>query len=443
MTGPRLILFCLSHILPSQVSVAAPVPPPASAPVERQAPRLGPLTLSQAMAIAVERNLSLIAARLDVDVAEVERMAAGMLDNPDLSYTMANIVLGAGYDQEQNIHPSTFEQRIQNIEISQTLDVWFKRRARVAVAEKSIEASRERVQDALREVQKAVASAFAAVVREQDESALASQARAYYDETVSLFQKRFDAGDISEAELSKTQLEQLKSRNNELDATAQLLTARLQLAALLAWPNIDTFSATLLADAPPRTVFPQVPLLQKALQSRPDMRGLLRDKERAALDIDKERRERLSDITASLGYSRSLFQISGDNPHTLGFGLSLPLPVFDRNQAGIAQATLEAKRVDNEIAALRVSIAEDIGAAHAALTASLAQLQVFETAMLQKAERALRAAEKSFQAGAFSLLELLEAQRTHLETRADYLRTLYEWRQSRIDLEYAVGSDLS
>ena len=59
--------------------------------------------------------------------------------------------------------------------------------------------------------------------------------------------------------------------------------------------------------------------------------------------------------------------------------------------------------------------------------------------MLERAETALRVAEKSYKAGAASLLDLLEAQRTHLDARAQYLRALYDFRQAAIDVTHAVG----
>ena len=61
--------------------------------------------------------------------------------------------------------------------------------------------------------------------------------------------------------------------------------------------------------------------------------------------------------------------------------------------------------------------------------------------MLDRADNSLKVAERSYKAGAISLLELLEAQRTFLETRAQYLRAQYDHRQARIDLRRAVGSD--
>jgi cobalt-zinc-cadmium efflux system outer membrane protein len=62
--------------------------------------------------------------------------------------------------------------------------------------------------------------------------------------------------------------------------------------------------------------------------------------------------------------------------------------------------------------------------------------------MIERAENALKVAEKSYKAGAISLIELLEAERTFLKTRAQYLLAEYDYRQSRIDLRRAVGSDL-
>ena len=62
--------------------------------------------------------------------------------------------------------------------------------------------------------------------------------------------------------------------------------------------------------------------------------------------------------------------------------------------------------------------------------------------MLERSEAALRAAEKSYKAGAVSLLELLEAERTHIELRAQYLRAQYQYRQALIDLKHAVGGEI-
>jgi outer membrane protein TolC len=59
--------------------------------------------------------------------------------------------------------------------------------------------------------------------------------------------------------------------------------------------------------------------------------------------------------------------------------------------------------------------------------------------MLDRADTALRVAEKSYHAGSISLLELIETQRTYLDTRARYLRAVHDFRQATVDVRHAVG----
>src|SRR5262245_3329014 len=77
------------------------------------------MTMDQAVSIALQRNRDIIAARLDVEAAQVERVAAGIYPNPDFSYTYANIVLGNANPQCSNgssgtcISPAPFDQGVQ------------------------------------------------------------------------------------------------------------------------------------------------------------------------------------------------------------------------------------------------------------------------------------------------------------------------------------------
>jgi cobalt-zinc-cadmium efflux system outer membrane protein len=148
--------------------------------------------------------------------------------------------------------------------------------------------------------------------------------------------------------------------------------------------------------------------------------------------------------------------VSGDNPNTLAFSLSLPLPLFDRNQANIGRARLDLRRAENEGERLRIAVMRDVTEAVRKAERSATLLAVFEKpaggavpgtptgthdtgGMIERAETALKVAEKSYRAGAISLIELLEAQRTYLDTRAQYLRALHDFRQAAVDVTHAVG----
>jgi hypothetical protein len=98
---------------------------------------------------------------------------------------------------------------------------------------------------------------------------------------------------------------------------------------------------------------------------------------------------------------------------------------------------------------LRLAVAGDVAQAVRRAARSQTLLAIFERAgegatadaggMLARAESALRVAERSYKAGAISLLELLEAQRTYLDTRGQYLRAVHDFRQATIDVAHAVG----
>jgi cobalt-zinc-cadmium efflux system outer membrane protein len=406
----------------------------------------GALTMEQAVAIALERNRDAIAARLEMRAAELDKVAAGLYPNPVLSYAIGNLPVGSGSPYNVPNAPASpgfFSQPIQNVAVAEIIDIWSKRGARLRAADRGLEQRRFAVEDALREIAFAVRSAFADVVREQSERQLAYDIRDRYAETVRLSRARFSAGEISESEFRKIELEGLKYQTAVITADTEYDVARQKLAALLALASAADLPQPLADEPSSDSVAPEKALVARALEKRPDVRAAERARALAEATLGSARRDALPDVTVSANYTHSDFTVSGDNPNTLGFGVSLPLPLFDRNQANIGRAELEIRRAANEMARLEIVVKREVAEAGRKLDRAKSLLGVFEGGgMLDRADNALRVAEKSYKAGAISLIELLEAQRTYLETRAEYLRAQYDERQSRIDLRRAVGSDL-
>ncbi|HEY2903135.1 MAG TPA: TolC family protein, partial [Polyangia bacterium] len=180
--------------------------------------------------------------------------------------------------------------------------------------------------------------------------------------------------------------------------------------------------------------------LKTALADRPDLRAARASRDVSEAALSAARREAFPDISLGANYTHSDFTVSGDNPNTLALSLSLPLPLFDRNQANIGRARLDIVRADNDTERLRLQVQRDVGEAVRRAQRAQALLAVFEGGgMIDRADGSLKVAEKSYKAGAISLLELLEAQRTYLDIRGQYLRALHDYRQSTIDVSHAVG----
>jgi outer membrane protein, heavy metal efflux system len=279
------------------------------------------------------------------------------------------------------------------------------------------------------------------VLREQLERRLSHEMRDHYGETLRISRARRQAGEISEAELRKIELEGLKYENGAIDADMELDVVRSKLAALLGLPREAELPESVATPLPP-PAGSLAALTERALAARPDVLAVRKAREAAEAALAREKREALPDLTVGVSYTRSRFAASGDNPNTLGLGLSMPLPIFDRNQAGIGRARVAIERALNDAERVEIRVREEVSEAIRRAERAGARIAVFEGGMLERAEKAQLTAEQSYRAGAISLLELLEAQRTYLETRADYLRADHERRRATIDLLYALGSEL-
>jgi cobalt-zinc-cadmium efflux system outer membrane protein len=420
-----------------------------------EAPAGVALTMDQAVAIALAKNRDVIAAKMEIEAAELDVVAARIYPNPTLSYALSNLVLGSANGQMGAVasEPGVLGQPVHSVGIGEIIDVWSKRGARVRAAERGVEQRRHLTEDALREIVFVVRSAFADVLRAQSERDMARDIAARYAETARLSQARFRAGDISEAELRKIELEGLRYGNAVIDAELQLDLGRQHLGALLGLGATAALPGDRLAEPEARPSFDLQQVLAAALERRPDLKAAGAARAAGEARLGAAEREVYPDLTLGATYTHSGFTVSGDNPNALALSLSLPLPLFDRNQANIGRARLDIRRADNDILRLRLGVEADVAQAVRRSERARALLLVFERpgtgasasatgdpgGMLARAETALKVAEKSYKAGAISLLELLDAQRTYLDTRGQFLRALHEFRQSAIDVAHAVG----
>ena len=434
---------------------------------------VGALTMDDAVRVALERNREVIAARLDIEAAQLEVVAARIYPNPVASYSLGNLVLGTGNSQPTaagvpQASPTFASQPVHSIGVSELIDIWAKRSARAHAAERGVEQQRLEVEDALREIVYAVRSAFADVAREQLERQLAREIADRYSDTVRLSRGRFQAGDISEAELRRVELEGLRFTNAVIDADMQLDLAREKLAGLMGLPGAEPLPPQV-AELPGNRHAYSVPaLVELALEHRPDVRAAGAARLTAEAQLDAAKREVYPDLTLGANYTHSRFTVAGDNPDTLGLSVSLPLPIFDRNQASIGRSSLDIRRADNDRERLRLVVAHDVAEAVRRADKARALLDVFEgtasappaagaaappaagavpvagekDGMLARADTTLRVAEKSYKAGAISLLELLDAQRTYLDVRGQYLHAVYDYRQATVDVNHAVGTEV-
>ena len=400
----------------------------------------GGMSIDEAVSLALQRNRDVLATKLDIEAAQIDRIAASVYPNPVFSYTAGNLVVGQGNPQDRGLDPAPLSQLVHTVGVSEILDVWAKRSARIHAADKGIEHRRLLVEDAIREIAYSVRASFADLVREQLENELAHTMKARYDDTIRISGARFRAGEISEADFRKIELEGMKYQNAVIDADTELDLARQRLATLCGLDSAAALPGSAFMPNEPRAAPSLLTLTTRALADRPDLRAASQGRELADATLASAKREAYPDITLGVALTHSGFQVSGDNPNALALTLTLPLPVFDRNQANIARSHNDTKRFDNDVARLELLIRSEVAQSVRRLERAAGLLDIYEQGgMLERAERALQVAENSYKAGSISLIELLESQRTFIETRAQYLRAQHDYRQAGIDVAHSTG----
>jgi len=133
-------------------------------------------------------------------------------------------------------------------------------------------------------------------------------------------------------------------------------------------------------------------------------------------------------------------RIGPDN--TIGFGISVPIKIFDRNQGEIARTRAETQRVDAAREAMAVQILAEVDGALASLRTERQKLDLLRDVYLPKARRARDTVEFAYRRGGVSLLDYLDAQRTYRDTTTEFVRSLGSYWTAYYQLEAAVGGSL-
>ena len=163
---------------------------------------------------------------------------------------------------------------------------------------------------------------------------------------------------------------------------------------------------------------------------------------RARLEIDRrqalanvERSKRVPDVTVNVGVKRD----SSANNNMAVLGIAVPLPLFDRNQGNLLEAQRLADKAFEDYRALQLeqnaTLAQDVARLDAARTA----VQSLRQDVLPGAQRAYDAARIGFDAGKFNFLDVLDAQRTLFQARAQYLAALSRAHQAAAGIDRILG----
>jgi outer membrane protein, heavy metal efflux system len=157
---------------------------------------------------------------------------------------------------------------------------------------------------------------------------------------------------------------------------------------------------------------------------------------RAGIQLEKS--GRIPDL--SIGGGMKHLNEIGDV--ALIFGLSFPLPLFDRNQGTIREAEYNLARAFEERKSAEVAVRTALATAYGALSAAWATVTALKDEVLPGAQSAFDAVTEGYRIGKFDFLEMLDAQRTLFDVRGSYIDALAEYHRAVADVERLIGEPL-
>lgn len=385
------------------------------------------LTLAEAEQRALARNPVLSATVAAADAAEGDARQSGLLPNPELSYSRENL----GNDSLTGL-----DGPAATWIVSQRMGLAGQRGARRDGARSEAIAAQMRVQRQRDLLLAEVRASWVAVLAAQQRVAFADELGQVASNTRDAVSGQVKAGKVSPVELTRLDVAAAALQRRGQQAAQSLVVARQKLASLqgLSAPDFGALPDQM----PPVRPLPSQDVLEQARQANPVVReaeALTRSREAG---LQEARAGRFPEITLSVGQTQ--YEDAGESAWQMG--VSVPLPLFDRNQgaAQAAQARLIEARAQAEVVSLELQA--ELSSLYSQVQMLGLQLTTFEKTVLPSSEEAFSAISKGYRYGKFGLLDVLDAQRALIDTRFDYLDTLIEYHRQRNQLDALLGLTL-
>jgi cobalt-zinc-cadmium efflux system outer membrane protein len=287
----------------------------------------------------------------------------------------------------------------------------------------------------------ALRSAFVQTLQQKAILALAKANLDYYDHVLSISSERFRVGGMAKVDLDRLELLRVQYESDLESAKVSLQTAKIQLLMLLNDRTpVEQFDVS-----GPFDFADQIPPLNEmrriALETRPDLKTALQAVDKARTDHQLAVANGSTDPTFDVWYT---YNSSNNNPyakHTIGASVNIPLRIFDRNQGEKLRTQLDIRLNERLHEAAEAQVFSDVDTAHATLQSNIVRLRPYKEKYLAQAVRVRDTVTYSFQRGAASLLDFLNAENDYRSVQRNYLTLIGAYLTAAAQLNEAVGRE--
>jgi cobalt-zinc-cadmium efflux system outer membrane protein len=388
----------------------------------------------------VATNPTLLAGRIGISESRAAEITAYLRPNPNLT---------AGIDQinpfatqpspvgstEDAYRPFAFALPIASV--NYLYERQHKRELRRDSAQQATWIAISQLSDQQRTLIFNLRNAFIQTLQQKQALALAQENLSYYDQVLKLSRDRRELGDIAQMDLDRLEVQRVQYETDIQTAAVSLRTAKIQLLTLL---NDRTPIEQFDVSGPyefPEQVAPLEEYRNVALASRPDLRAAAQSIEKARIDHRLAVANGSTDPTFGMDFARN-----PPIPVYIGFNVSIPLRIFDRNQGEKARTQLDIARTQRLRDATEAQVFSDVDSAYAAINSNLMLLKTYRANYLRKAQQVRDTVLFSYQNGGASLIDFLQAQQDYRSVRLNYINLIGAYLTSAAQMNLAVGREV-
>jgi outer membrane protein, heavy metal efflux system len=422
--GQTTFSLTSSTAAPSQVAPAGPTAP---SPGQQASAPARVITLDEAISLALANSPSIKATRTQIQQNQAQEITANLRPNP---------VLGGDSQFIPFFNPGQFSQDVEQYDIGlgYTFERGGKRHKRLQAARDQTAVTRSQVADSERTLTFNVAQQFINVLLAKSNLEFAEDALKSFQQTVDISELRYKAGDISEGDYLKIKLQLLQFQTDVSSARVakvQALGSLRQLIGYASLPRNFDVGGDLVYE-PLTTKLED--LEATALKDRPDLSAAQKGIAAARSQVTLAQANGKQDLTLTTNYSHT------PGLHSLSWFLSMPLPIFDRNQGEIARTRFAATQSELTARAAEDTVMTDVTNAYEASVTNQEVVQLYTSGYLKQAQDSRDISAYAYKGGAATLLDFLDAERSYRATQLAYRQSLAAYMLSLEQLRQAVGT---
>lgn len=383
------------------------------------------LTLEQVFDLAERLQPELVEAKALIEAAEGRAQQAGAFPNPAAIARM----------ESARINGRTAGEAEYIAGVSQPVPLG----GRLGKARDAEQLERDRRSKGLevrrRDLRKRVHSAFATALYQEQAFQMQGEIAASDEQVVATTKARVNAGDALREELARAEMELIRAQVELRRSDAMREHAMVELKAAIGDPSLSV--KTLTGTLEMAFEIPTLETLTASLSASPEVALAGAEVRARQVRVDLAKAERIPDVRVEVLYRR----LEASRENSFDFGLSIPLPLFDRNQGKLREAHAEVAAAEARSRSTRNALSVRLHESHAQLTTALDNSRALKREILPRADTVLKTAEARYAAGDIALSELLPVRRDWASVQMNYLESLRDVMQAWAELRSVVSTN--